>query len=141
MERKIITHSEAETMDLARELLAQMPDGGVIALFGELGAGKTVFARGFAAAAGITEPVSSPTYTIMQEYPCPGGNMFYHLDLYRISGPEAGLAFGVDEYLNEPGAWVLAEWPERIETLLPPHTIRLTIRHTGEEEREITIVQ
>lgn len=67
--------------------------------------------------------------------------MFYHLDLYRISGPEAGLAFGVDEYLNEPGAWVLAEWPERIESLLPPHTIRLTIRHTGEEEREITIVQ
>ena len=123
------------------ELTIGSTHGGVIALFGELGAGKTVFARGFAAAAGITEPVSSPTYTIMQEYPCPGGNMFYHLDLYRISGPEAGLAFGVDEYLNEPGAWVLAEWPERIETLLPPHTIRLTIRHIGEEEREITIVQ
>ena len=132
------SQSPEDTGAIAAEILRAMPDGGVIALYGDLGAGKAVFARAFAAALGITEPVSSPTYTILQEYPVPDGGMFYHLDLYRISDARAGLAFGVDEYLNEPGAWILAEWPERIETLLPPGTVRLQIRHLSETGREIT---
>lgn len=140
MKNCYISHSPQETGEIAAEIRRELPDGGVIALYGDLGAGKTVFARGLAAALGITEPVSSPTYTILQEYPVPGGGMFYHLDLYRISDARAGLAFGVDEYLNEPGAWVLAEWPERIESLLPPGTIRLQIRHISETGREITLL-
>ena len=139
MKERFISRSPEETERIAGKIRAALPDGGVVALYGDLGAGKTVFARGFAAALGITEPVSSPTYTILQEYPVPGGGLFYHLDLYRIADARAALAFGVDEYLNEPGAWVLAEWPERIETLLPPRTIRLTIRHLSETEREITL--
>ena len=131
------SQSPEDTGAIAAEILRAMPDGGVIALYGDLGAGKTVFARAFAAALGITEPVSSPTFTIVQEYPFERG-MFFHLDLYRISDARAGLAFGVDEYLNEPGAWILAEWPERIETLLPPGTVRLQIRHLSETGREIT---
>ena len=139
IEEKVISRSEAETEAVGAELAREIGRGRVVLLDGDLGAGKTVFARGFARGLGITEPVSSPTYTIVQEYPLPEGGRLYHLDLYRIADARAALAFGVDEYLNEPGAWVLAEWPERIESLLPPGTIRLTIRHLSETEREITL--
>ena len=139
MKQVYYTNSADETRELAAKIAAETPNGTVFALDGNLGTGKTVFASGFARGLGITEPVSSPTYTILQEYPVPGGGIFYHLDLYRIADARAALAFGVDEYLNEPGAWVLAEWPERIETLLPPGTIRLAIRHLSESEREIAL--
>ena len=133
-----ISRSEADTMAFAAELRRAMPSGGVIALYGDLGAGKTVFARGFAKALGITEPVSSPTYTILQEYPTPDGHWLYHLDLYRIGDSRAALAFGADEYL-ESGEYVLVEWPERIESLLPEQTLRLQIEHIGENERHWTV--
>ena len=135
-----ISRSEADTFALAEKLCKAMPDGGVIALFGDLGAGKTVFARGFAKALGITEPVSSPTYTIIQEYPTPDNRYLYHLDLYRISDERSALAFGVDEYL-ESGEYVLLEWPERIAKLLPEHTLKLQITHTGENERHGTVMK
>ena len=135
-----ISRSEADTFALAEKLCKAMPDGGVIALFGDLGAGKTVFARGFAKALGITEPVSSPTYTIIQEYPTPDNRYLYHLDLYRISDERSALAFGVDEYL-ESGEYVLLEWPERIAKLLPEHTLKLQITHTGENERQWTVMK
>lgn len=135
-----ISRSEADTFALAEKLCKAMPDGGVIALFGDLGAGKTVFARGFAKALGITEPVSSPTYTIIQEYPTPDNRYLYHLDLYRISDERSALAFGVDEYL-ESGEYVLLEWPERIAKLLPEYTLKLQITHTGENERHWTVMK
>ena len=99
--KKIITHSEKETEIFAFELSQTVKFGTVLTLNGDLGAGKTVFARGFARGLGVTEAVSSPTYTIAQEYALPNGKRLYHLDLYRISSPEAGLAFGVDEFFNE----------------------------------------
>ncbi len=129
-----ISRSEEDTMAFAGTLCRKFPEGCVIALYGDLGAGKTVFARGFARALGITEPVSSPTYTILQEYPAPGGRYLYHLDLYRISDERAALAFGVDEYL-ESGEFVLVEWPERIAKLLPENTLKLEIVHLSENER------
>ena len=81
---KIISKSEEDTAKLAAELAANLPRGTVIALYGDLGAGKTVFSRAFAKAIGVTETVSSPTYTIIQEYPLKDGGYFYHMDLYRI---------------------------------------------------------
>jgi len=137
MENKIETNSPGETERIASDLAKSLPKGSVVALYGDLGAGKTVFARGFARGLGITEPLSSPTFTIVQEYPVPGGGNLYHLDLYRIDNSDAALAFGVDEFLNDPDARVLLEWPERIEDLLPEGTIRISIRHAGEEKREI----
>ena len=133
-----ITHSEHETEELGCRFAGPLPGGTVVAMYGDLGAGKTVFARGFAAALGIDEPVSSPTYTILQEYPTPDGHWLYHLDLYRIGDSRAALAFGADEYL-ESGEYVLVEWPERIEDLLPEHTLRLRIEHLGEHERRWTV--
>ncbi len=137
---KRVSHSEQDTENFAAETAAAHPHGAVIAVFGDLGAGKTVFARGFARALGITEPVSSPTYTIIQEYPRPQGGWFYHLDLYRIPDSASALAFGVDEYLKGDGSYSLIEWPERIIDILPADTLHITIRHLPvKDAREIIV--
>lgn len=134
-----ISRCEADTEKFGAEIARQCPRGSVILLDGDLGAGKTVFSRGFARALGIDEPVSSPTYTIVQEYELPEKGRLYHLDLYRISGVEAALAFGVDEFLNDPSSYALVEWPERIEGILPEDAIRITLKHIGEGRREISV--
>ncbi|MBQ6598145.1 MAG: tRNA (adenosine(37)-N6)-threonylcarbamoyltransferase complex ATPase subunit type 1 TsaE [Lentisphaeria bacterium] len=139
MKQVYYTNSADETRELAAKIAAETPNGTVFALDGNLGAGKTVFASGFARGLGITEPVSSPTFTIVQEYPRDNG-MFFHLDLYRIDNPDAALAFGIDEFLYASDAISLVEWPERIDGLFPPGTIRVAIERTDREEtRKITI--
>ena len=109
LENQIVTTLSREESEAFGEALARaLPIGSVVAMYGDLGAGKTVIARGFARGLGITEAVSSPTYTIVQEYDIPGSsNRFYHLDLYRISDEHAALGFGVDEFLSDPEAWTL----------------------------------
>lgn len=136
---KIISRSEADTAKLAQDLAAELPRGTVIALYGDLGAGKTVFSRAFAKAIGVMETVSSPTYTIIQEYLLADGGYFYHLDLYRIKNSRDALAFAVDEYLNDSNSYALLEWPERIEDILPPGTLVINIKHISDTEREITV--
>ncbi len=135
--KTIISGSEEETEEIAAQFATTLQRGSVIALHGDLGAGKTVFSRGFARGLGIMEPVSSPTYTIIQEYQLTDG-WFFHLDLYRISDENAALAFGVDEYLEESSAWAVVEWPERITGILPEYTIHLQIKHLDAGHREIS---
>ena len=136
----IFTTSEVETEKIGEELAKKLSIPSVILLEGNLGAGKTVFARGFARGLGITEPLSSPTYTIVQEYEIPNNKgRLYHLDLYRISGVNAALGFGIDEFLCDKRAICLVEWPERIETMLPDSAIKITIEHQNETSRKITI--
>lgn len=137
--KEIISNSKAETEQFAYSLAQTLPRGSVVALNGDLGAGKTVFSRGFARGLNITEPVSSPTYTIIQEYPCPDGGYFFHMDLYRINDVRAALDFGIDEYLNDPESWSVIEWPNRISTILPPHTINIKIENIDDDSRKITI--
>ncbi|QSH42459.1 tRNA (adenosine(37)-N6)-threonylcarbamoyltransferase complex ATPase subunit type 1 TsaE [Lentisphaerota bacterium ZTH] len=137
--KSISTASVAATEDFAAGIAAEVKPGTVIALHGNLGAGKTVFSRGFARGLNITEPVSSPTYTIIQEYPLEQGGWLFHLDLYRIEDENAALAFGVDEYLDDSEAFVLIEWPERIADLLPEDTLHIQIVHTGDETRDIVM--
>jgi tRNA threonylcarbamoyladenosine biosynthesis protein TsaE len=91
--------------------------GTVLALYGDLGAGKTVFARGVAHGLGIREAVTSPTFTVVQEYRHNRG-VLYHLDMYRIQGAEDALAFGIEDFLFAPEAVTVVEWPERILDLL-----------------------
>lgn len=133
------TNTPEETEREAALLARSLPMGAVVALYGDLGAGKTVFARGFARGLGITEPVSSPTFTIVQEYPRPDGGMLYHLDLYRIDNSDSALAFGIDEFLCDANAWTLLEWPERIEDILPSGVIRIRMEHAGNDRRVIRI--
>ncbi|MBO4303765.1 MAG: tRNA (adenosine(37)-N6)-threonylcarbamoyltransferase complex ATPase subunit type 1 TsaE [Lentisphaeria bacterium] len=136
MKKQYITHSPEETEQAAKEIASELSPGWVVALYGDLGAGKTVFSRGFARALNITEPVSSPTFTIVQEYPCEKG-VLYHLDLYRIDDTDAALAFGVDEFLYDKNAYALVEWPERLDKgLFPKNTLCIRIERGRDAENE-----
>ena len=137
--KKIISRSERDTENFATALSETLPRGTVVTLEGDLGAGKTVFARGFARGLGITEPVSSPTYTIVQEYILPDSGRLYHMDLYRIDSPDAALAFGVDEFFDDSMAFSLVEWPDRAGGLIPADAVKVFIRHLNETEREIIV--
>ncbi len=138
--KEIESSSEAMTEEIAADFAKAVSPGTVVALCGELGAGKTVFARGFARGLGISETVSSPTFTLMQEYKVSGNDKlkwFYHLDLYRIEDSKAAMVFGVDEYLSNPDSVLLIEWAERIEDMLPHGTFRVEIAHAGDDKRKL----
>jgi len=147
MKREITSNSEKETAEFAAEIAKKTPSGSVLALYGSLGAGKSVFSRGFARGCGVTGPIPSPTFTIVQEYRINtegrhGYDAFqrlYHMDLYRIQDADAGYAFGIEEYLDDDGAIKLIEWPERIEEILPENTVRIKILHIDENRRKINI--
>ena len=122
------TRGVPATWRLAEQVAACLPNGGVIALQGELGAGKTTFVQGVARALGITRPVTSPTFTLVGEYP--GDRMLLvHMDLYRLRSPDDLLTIGFQEYLDRK-ALLAVEWPDRAGDLLPPNTIRVTISLT-----------
>jgi tRNA threonylcarbamoyladenosine biosynthesis protein TsaE len=132
--------SPEETEALGERFASEMGPGGVLALRGPLGAGKTRFAKGFARGLGVEEEVTSPTYTIVSEYearpeaPLP----FYHIDAYRLRGEDDFEALGGRELLYGGGI-CLVEWSERIEAALPPGTIRVTIEISGENSRIIRV--
>ncbi len=132
-------HSEEETENFARNFATKIPFGTMIALHGNLGCGKTVFARGFAKGLEIDDYVTSPTFTIVQEYPINSINNLYHLDLYRINDDNDAIAFGIDEFILDPNAISLVEWPTRIEGLWPANCIHIFMEHISEEERSLTI--
>ena len=133
-------HDEA-TLALGALLAKYLKYGQVIALQGDLGAGKTVISRGVASGLGITEPVTSPTFTVAQEYRTPDGHWLYHLDMYRIDDEMSAVAFGIEEYLFSPTAITLVEWPERIAKLLEGKKTCVTIHitHEGDECRAIEL--
>ena len=133
------THSEEDTEEVASSLAKHIPFGSAVALKGNLGAGKTVFARGFIRGFNIDEVVSSPTFTLIKEYLANEDEWIYHLDLYRISDIEAALVFGIDEYINDDNAIALIEWADRIEEILPENTVRITIKSIDKTSREITV--
>jgi len=135
-ERTVITHSPEETQRLAGDLAGALRHG-VIALHGELGAGKTCFVAGLAAALGIRRAVTSPTFTIANEYP--GERPLYHIDLYRLTGPDEVLTIGLEEYLESDGLTAI-EWPDRAAGLLPDAAVHVYIEAgTTPSERRVRI--
>ena len=132
------SYSEDDTKMLALITAKEAKKGDIFCLDGDLGAGKTVFAKGFAEALGITEPVTSPTFTIVKEYQ--GGRLpLYHFDVYRIEEPEEMDAIGYEEYFYGDGV-CLVEWSTQIEELIPENAIRITIKRDlsrGEDYRTI----
>jgi tRNA threonylcarbamoyladenosine biosynthesis protein TsaE len=136
---KWISNSPSDTWNIASEFFQTLEKPAVIALHGNLGAGKTCFTQGLAQAAGVKEPVCSPTYTLISEYR--GAVPFHHIDLYRLGGPEEAFDLGLDEYLETDGITVI-EWAERAAELLPSSTIHIRLdRGEGEEQRIIRIVE
>ena len=130
---KIITRSDAETIELAENLEAEKIPNMVICLNGDLGSGKTVFTKGFAGAMGIDE-ITSPTFTIVKEYM--GELPLYHMDVYRTDGKIEGL--GLEEYFDKNGVTII-EWAEMIEDILPKERLDITFKITGENSRTIII--
>ncbi len=137
-DRPIITDSADATEALGSQIGAALTAGTVVALEGDLGAGKTVLTRGIARGLGIAEPVTSPTFAIVQEYTGRGLTL-YHMDMYRLQGADDALAFGVEDFLQDPGAVSVIEWAERVEAILPLPYLRIHLRRLDEVRREITI--
>jgi len=126
--------SEEELIAFARRWVESLQGRAVIALYGDLGAGKTRFAQGVAQALGVKEPVCSPTFAIAQEYCGDNGKRLIHFDLYRLSGEQAVDDFGFEDMLQRADIAVI-EWPERAGRLLPEDAVRITIDF-GEAETE-----
>ena len=130
---KVITRSEAETIELAENIESEKFPNMVICLNGDLGSGKTVFTKGFAGAMGIDE-ITSPTFTIIKEYE--GELPLFHMDVYRTDGKIEGL--GLEEYFEKNGVTII-EWSEMIEEYLPKERLDINFKITGENSRTIVI--
>jgi tRNA threonylcarbamoyladenosine biosynthesis protein TsaE len=125
-------HSIEETWRVAAEVAEQLTPGMVLALTGDLGAGKTTFMQGVAFALGVKRPITSPTFTLCQEYDTPRFKLV-HMDLYRLNGPDDLLTIGFPEHL-ESGAVVAVEWPERGGDLIPPDALHITLTLSDDAE-------
>lgn len=137
---QIETHSDQETRELGKEMGQKAFPGQVICLIGDLGTGKTIFTKGFAEGLGITEPVSSPTFTILQSYE-EGRMPFYHFDVYRIGSVEEMEEIGFDDCIFGEGVCMI-EWADLIEEILPEEYTKITIQkdpEKGFDYRTITI--
>lgn len=121
----IESRSERETFALGKKIGEQAGPGQIFALLGDIGVGKTIFTKGLAEGLGITEPVSSPTFTIVQIYE-EGRLPFYHFDVYRIGDPEEMEEIGYEDCFFGNGV-CLVEWANLIEELMPPETVWITI--------------
>ena len=134
MEFKLTTKNENETIELAQNIETEKFPNMLICLNGELGSGKTMFAKGFANAMGINESVTSPTFCIIKEYE--GQLPLYHIDVYRLDGKIEGL--DLDEYLTKNGV-VIIEWADTIKEYLPKERLDIDIKIVGENKRIIVL--
>lgn len=136
----IETNSEKETFELGKKIGENAKAGQIYTLTGDLGVGKTVFTQGLAAGLGITEPVNSPTFTIVQMYE-DGRLPFYHFDVYRIGDIEEMEEIGYEDWFYGEGV-CLIEWADLIQEILPPDVIAIEIEKNlekGFDYRKITI--
>ena len=131
----VITNSAAETRELGKRLAEKLKAGDVILLEGDLGAGKSEFARGVAKGLGVTETVTSPSFTILNVYES-GKLPLYHFDWYRLESSEELYELGMDEYLGGNGI-ALVEWPAQCPDAVPEEYLWIRITATGENSRQI----
>ncbi len=127
-----------EVSEVAQWLLHALGNDKVILLKGELGAGKTTLIKEFVKLLGVNEAVTSPTYTIVNEYVRYNGNIMYHMDLYRLKSIEEAIEIGVDEMLDS-GRYCIIEWPEIIEEILIDGYLMVEIDHLNEQSRIIRL--
>ncbi|MBQ4040786.1 MAG: tRNA (adenosine(37)-N6)-threonylcarbamoyltransferase complex ATPase subunit type 1 TsaE [Oscillospiraceae bacterium] len=132
----IISSSWEQTFNVGKELAAKLNPGDVIAFHGDLGAGKTVFVRGLAEGLGLDARVTSPTFTIVNEYD--GKIPLFHFDMYRLSGSDELFEIGWEDYLSRGGICAV-EWSEITEDAFPENTINIHIKKIDDNSREITI--
>ncbi|MFN3705161.1 MAG: tRNA (adenosine(37)-N6)-threonylcarbamoyltransferase complex ATPase subunit type 1 TsaE [Thermoflexales bacterium] len=133
------SHSEEQTQRLGMRLGALLQPGAVLALYGEIGAGKTSFARGVGLGWGADQILRSPTFTLVQKHHrAQDSAALYHVDLYRATNEEDLRTLGLEEIIEDPLGVVVIEWPERVQHLLPEHTIHVRLRTVDEYRRHLT---
>jgi tRNA threonylcarbamoyladenosine biosynthesis protein TsaE len=128
----------ADIHKTAAEFLQAAGDHKVLAFHGEMGAGKTTFIKAICQELGVTGAVSSPTYSIINQYKAGNGKLIYHLDLYRLKDEEEALQAGVEECFYS-GEYCLVEWPEKTPGLLPVNTLHCYLSNAGNNERKLKI--
>lgn len=134
---EIITKSEQETFEFAKNYAGTLSGGEILLLGGELGAGKTLFTKGLAVGLGIDDDVTSPTFTIMNEYY--GSLTLCHVDAYRLKNGEEAYMAGITEYFGQDDTVCCIEWWQNIVDAIVGKTIKIEIEYLGEKERKITI--
>ncbi|NLM20352.1 MAG: tRNA (adenosine(37)-N6)-threonylcarbamoyltransferase complex ATPase subunit type 1 TsaE [Peptococcaceae bacterium] len=140
MESTVLSVSPQETFNLGKKIGESLQGGEVICLYGDLGAGKTVLAKGLGRGLGVEAEITSPTFTLIQEYESPSkGLRFIHMDLYRLTSPEEAEIIGVTDYFQDDCVCLL-EWPEIIEDLLPPDHWQVRIEGSGDLPRHIRLL-
>jgi len=132
----ITTNTEDETIREGEKLGRRLSPGAIVALYGELGAGKTVFTRGLAVGLGVSMSVSSPTFTIVNEYP--GDIPLFHFDMYRLEGENELFDIGWDDYLDRGGVCAV-EWSENVPGAFTPGAIVVMFENLGGDSRRIEI--
>lgn len=136
--KKFVSHSEEETINFAADLAGDCRGGEVFLLSGDLGAGKTVFAKGVARALGITSPIKSPTFTLCCEYT--GDKLtLWHFDAYRLQSGREGEAAGLNEHFGDKRGVCVIEWPEQIKSILPEKAVKIDIKTIDERTKELTV--
>ena len=135
--QEFISHSENDTENIGSQFAAGLPGGAVIAMYGDLGAGKTAFVRGMARGMGLDCRVSSPMFTIVNEYTGKNRELI-HFDMYRLSSADELFDIGWEDYISR-GAVCAVEWSENVEDAFFGDEIKVTIDKLGADERKITI--
>jgi tRNA threonylcarbamoyladenosine biosynthesis protein TsaE len=136
MKQQYISHSEKETLSIARELGRSARQGSVFALIGELGSGKTIIAKGIARGLGVPDEITSPTFTLLEIY---SGRMpLYHFDLYRIKDTAELDRLFFEEYWEDEGVSII-EWADKAGNRLPENHVAVNIQYIDETTRKITI--
>lgn len=140
---KFISNSEKQTFNFAKKIASRLKGGEIIGLVGELGAGKTIFAKGVAAGLGIKKNITSPTFVVMKIYNIPASKIgiksLAHIDAYRLKKPKDLVAIGALEYLGRPDIVAIIEWAEKIKKALPKKIIYVNINNKGNNKRILTI--
>ncbi len=133
-------HSLEELKVIAQKYIQDFSERKLVALIGEMGAGKTTFVKAIGEVLGVEDTVSSPTFSIVNEYTSAKGETLFHFDFYRIDDEEEALDFGVEEYFDS-GAFCFMEWPEKIESLLPEVLLKVKIEEQVNGSRIITVAE
>ncbi len=133
---EFISHSQLDTEEVGRKLAEKLPGGSVVAMYGDLGAGKTAFVRGMAKGMGLSCRVSSPTFTIVNEYL--GERELIHFDMYRLSSADELFDIGWEDYLSR-GAVCAVEWSENVQDAFFGDEVVVRIEKLNDTDRKITI--
>lgn len=136
--KQLITDSPERTKEFSKNFAKDLKPPKILALYGNLGSGKTTFIQGLAAGLGIKKRILSPTFVFIRRYDLSGGLKFYHVDLYRLDSERDVEAIGLKEILEEK-AIIAIEWPEKVEKLLPEDSIKIKLETIGESKRKIQI--